>query len=130
MIEKNILTMAIIAIALLSACNQIEAEKELVKKISTRAGELTLRYENGRTTLSGTLQRSTPCVEWIVEIATTEDLPISNVNMEIFNKNKGVICIQVVGDPQSIQELVASVSENTKYTIKFEDEIIFAGKLN
>lgn len=115
--------------ALISACAQIETEKELVKKISTRAGELELKYENGQATLSGTLQRSTPCVDWAVSTITTKDIPISQANINIFNKNKGAICIQVLGEPQEIKETIEQVSENTKYNVKFEDNAVFDGKL-
>ena len=130
MIQKNILILAIaIVVILLSACNQIEAQKELVKKISTRAGELTLKYENGQTNLSGTLQRSTPCMNWAVKVSSTKDLPISSVSIDIFDSNKGAICIQVLGEAQDIKETIAQVSENTEYTIKFEESEVFSGKL-
>ena len=128
MIQKNILVLAIISMSLLSAC-QIETQKELVKKISTRAGELELKYENGQAALSGTLQRSTPCVNWVVETATTKDLPISNANIRIYNKSKDAICIQVLGEPQEIKETIIQVSENTIYAVTFEDEELFSGKL-
>ena len=128
MIQKNILVLAIISIVLLSAC-QIETQKELVKKISTRAGELTLKYENGQAILSGTLQRSTPCVNWTVQIGSTKDLPISSVNIGVFNSNKGAICIQVLGEPQEIKETIMQVSEKTEYAVTFEEELVFSGKL-
>ena len=128
MIQKNILVLAIISMSLLSAC-QIESQKELVKKIGTRAGELELKYENGQATLSGILQRSTPCVNWAVEIGSTKDLPISSVNIDIFDSNKGAICIQVLGEPQEIKETIVQVSEKTKYTVTFEEETLFSGKL-
>ena len=128
MIQKNILVLAIISMSLLSAC-QVEVQEEFVKNISTRAGDLTLKYENGQAILSGTLQRSTPCVNWSVEIAATKDLPISNVNINVYNNNKGAICIQVLGEPQEIKETIAQVSENTEYTVKFEEELVFSGKL-
>ena len=114
--------------SLLSAC-QIEVQEEFVKNISTRAGDLTLKYENGQAILSGTLQRSTPCVNWSVEIAATKDLPISNVNINVYNNNKDAICIQVLGEPQEIKETISQVSENTGYTVKFEEELVFSGKL-
>src|SRR3989344_1465139 len=129
MIQKNILVLAIVSLALISACAQTETQKELVKNISTRAGDLTLKYENGQAILSGTLQRSTPCVNWSVEIAATKDLPISNVNINVYNNNKGAICIQVLGEPQEIKETISQVSENTEYTVRFEEELVFSGRL-
>ncbi len=101
----------------------------LLKKIPTRGGDLRLKYEKGVTTLSGILTRSTPCVHWTVEIKT-EDSPISQVTIDIFNSNKGAICIQVLGEPQEIYEEINSVSEETEYTIKIEQEVVFEGKLN
>ena len=128
MIQKNTLVLAIISMSLLSAC-QVEVQEEFVKNISTGAGDLTLKYENGQATLSGTLQRSTPCVNWSVETITTKDLPISNVNIKIYNNNKDTICIQMLGEPQEIMETIAKVSENTAYAVAFEEETLFSGKL-
>ena len=117
-----------ISMSLLSAC-QIETQKDLIKNISTRAGDLTLKYENGQATISGILQRSTPCVNWSVEITATKDLPISTVNIRVYNNNKDAICIQMLGEPQEIKETIVQVSENTKYAVTFEDEAVFDGKL-
>lgn len=130
MIQKNILVWVIVLLALLSACSQIETQKELVKKISTRVGELTLKYENGQTILSGILQRSTPCVNWTVTVGGTDDLPSSNLFIDIFDSNKGAICIQVLGEPQEIKEAIAQVSKNTIYVITLEEVEVFSGKLN
>lgn len=133
--QKIILVaMAIISLVLLSACNQSEEQKlpkELVKKISTRAGELTLKYENNKATLSGELFRGTPCVSWKVDVITTKDLPTSQVNINIYdeNRNKDIVCIQVVAEPQQVSRIIENVNENTKYKITFEDEIIFKGTL-
>ena len=131
MIQKNILALAIISLALLSACAQIETPKEIAKKITTRAGELTLKYNNGQATLSGSLFRSTPCVSWKVNVITTKDLPISQVDVNIYdeNRNKDIVCIQVVAEPQEIYEVIENVSGNTEYTIKFEEAMVFSGKL-
>lgn len=132
MIQKNSQAWMITFIAigiLISACAQLEAPKELSKKINTRAGELTLKFENVQATLKGTLQRATPCVDWNVKVISTKDIPISEVNINIFDKNKGVICIQMIGEPQEINEVIKNVDENTKYIVSFEDETVFEGKL-
>lgn len=105
-----------------------EINKEMT--IETRAGQLTLSYHDGKAALSGILNRGTPCVNWTVEITATKDLPTSNVNINIFNSNKDVICIQVVGEPQKIKETIIQVSENTKYTVIFEDKTVFSGTLS
>lgn len=133
--QKTILVLvtSIISVLLLSACNQLEEQKpskELAKKITTRAGELTLKYEDGKAVLSGTLKRSTPCVNWTVRVGGTKDLPRSEINIRIFDSNKDVICIQMVGEPQEINEIIEDVSKNTKYIINFEDKIVFEGKIN
>ncbi len=103
------------------------------KIIKTSAGELTLKYKNNQAVLSGELFRSTPCVSWKLVIITTKDLPISEVNIAIYdenkrNENEEMVCIQVVGEPQQINE-ITQASEKTNYKITFEDEIIFEGKL-
>lgn len=126
------MTAAIIAIILISACNQIGMqEKTLTQKIDTGKGELALKYENNQTVLSGELFRGTPCVSWKVGTAVTKDLPISQVNINIYdeNKNKDIVCIQVVAEPQQINEVIKNVDKNTKYKITFENEVVFEGKL-
>lgn len=129
--RQNIFILAIAITAILASACEIEMqEKELAKKISTRAGELALRYENGQTTLSGTLQRSTPCVNWAVQTGGTNDLPRSEITIKIFNSNKDAICIQMLGEPQEISEKIEGVSENTEYTVSLEEDIIFSGKLD
>ena len=105
-------------------------DDELSKTIQTRAGDLSLAYKDGTAILSGILQRSTPCVNWTADIISTADFPISNVNINIYNANFAVMCIQVVGEPQDVEWEINQVSENTNYHIKFEDKVIFSGKLN
>lgn len=100
------------------------------RRIPTEKGNLELSYENSVTTLSGMLSRSTPCVNWTVEIGGTKDLPRSEVTINIYNKNKNVICVQVLGQPQEINAQIENVSENTKYEIKLENEIVFSNELN
>ena len=130
MIQKNILICLIISMTLLSAC-QIETQKELVKKISTRTGELTLSYENGQAALSGKLERSTPCVSWKVYVPIplipVEDALMMNIFDE--NKNKDIVCIQVVAEPQEIFMEFPYETEKTVYSIYFEGELVFSGKL-
>ena len=107
--------------------NNNTAMKETM--IKTRAGGLALMNNDGNVILTGTLQRATPCVNWTVDVITTKDLPISNVNIYIFDSNKGAICIQILGEPQEIKEAIAQVSEETKYTVTFEEAGVFSGKL-
>ncbi|MBI4452260.1 hypothetical protein HY637_02425 [Candidatus Woesearchaeota archaeon] len=122
---------AIISILLFSACNPAETQKTLTREIDTGKGELTLKYENSQAVLSGELFRGTPCVSWKVDVITTKDLPISQVNINIYdeNKNKDIVCIQVVAEPQEINKVIEGVSENTKYIINFEDKVVFDGKI-
>lgn len=126
-ITKFIMGLFLIAF-LIIACKPAEEIKNLEKKINTNKGELTLKYENGKATLSGILSRSTPCVDWNVNIDGTKDSTSRIVEFNIFNKNKGAICIQVLGEPQEINAS-ASASEQTTYTVKLEDKIVFEGKL-
>ena len=104
--------------------------KEPETTIETGKGELKLAYKDNKSILSGTLKRSTPCVNWTVQIGGTKDLPRSQVAIDIFDRNKGVICIQMLGEPQEIYEEIISVSEETEYTVKIEQEVVFEGKLN
>ena len=104
-------------------------QEKLQKTIQTERGDIALSYENGKTKLSGSLMRSTPCVEWDMKIISTKDLPISHVNILIFDKNKGIVCVQVLGDPQGINTEISSTSERTVYGVKLEDDIIFSGGL-
>ena len=103
--------------------------KEPEKTIETEKGQLKVSYKDSKAILSGTLDRSTPCINWTVQIGGTKDLPRSQVTINIFDKNKGVICIQMLGEPQEIYEEIDSVSEETKYTVKIEQELVFSGKL-
>jgi hypothetical protein len=99
-----------------------------VRKIATPAGELSLSHKDGQAHLEGVLQRSTPCVEWVVDIKATTHLPVFSVDFTIFDKNKGVICIQILGEPQEIVA-AAQASENTHYRVIFEADVVFSGTL-
>ena len=117
---------------IIAACKPVSIplnEIELSKTIGTGKGNLVLKYENGKATLSGVLQRSVPCVNWTADITSTKDLPISNVNINIYNANFAVMCIQVVGEPQDVEWEINQVSENTNYHIKFEDNAVFNGQI-
>ena len=54
----------------------------------------------------------------------------SNVTIKIFDSNKGVICIQVLGEPQEIYKVIEDVSENTNYEVIFENGRIYKGEFN
>lgn len=120
---------AIALVVLIASCNQSTGTLKFEKTIATRAGEIKLKYESGIATLSGTLSRSTPCVDWKIVVSGTDDIPPSRVIFDIFNANKGVICIQVLGEPQAINA-TAAASEETHYTVKLEDEVVFSGRLH
>ena len=120
-----------------------QVDKEIQKTIETEKGELKLNYKENKTNLerstpykynkallTGTLERSTPCVNWTVRIGGTKDMQRSQVTINIFNSNKEAICIQVLGEPQEIYEKIFDVSEETEYTVKIEQEVVFEGKLN
>lgn len=98
------------------------------RTITTPVGELVLSYINGQARLEGILQRSTPCVEWEVRIGGTDDLPRSFAEFMVLDKNKGVICIQIIGEPQEILA-VSPAFEQTRYRVLFEGEEVFSGAL-
>jgi len=106
------------------------ASQSVTKIIPTSKGELALSYDDGTATLSGTLQRSTPCVDWRVNVVMTEDIPSSLVRFQIYDANNGAICIQVLGTPQTIKATAtAKVGKDTHYEVSLEDDVVFSGKL-
>ena len=108
-------------------CSPIKTSSS--KEIDTGKGRLTLTYENGKAILKGKLERSTPCIGWEVKKMSTADSPISKVTFGINSKTTGEVCIQVVSEPQDINEEVSGVSENTNYGIIFNNKEIFSGML-
>lgn len=101
----------------------------LSKIIPTHQGSLTLRYENGVATLSGTLTRSTPCVEWKINVSGTKDLPPSQVSFSVIKTSTGDMCIQTLGKPQDISAS-SPAGPNTYYNVKLEEDmVVFSGKL-
>jgi hypothetical protein len=100
----------------------------LTKNIPTSRGELALDFDDGTATLSGVLQRSTPCVDWLVNVMMTKDKPPSQVEFQIYDANKDAICIQVLGKPQTVKA-TAPAGQDTFYKVMLEDEVVFSGKL-
>lgn len=47
----------------------------------------------------------------------------------MFDKNKGVICIQVLGEPQEITA-TSMAGANTHYNVLLEEELVFSGILD
>src|SRR3989344_49712 len=66
------------------------------KTIPTDAGDLILTFKDGTATLEGTLARSTPCVEWNIDVTSTKDLPPSSIHFSVTKKSTAEICIQVL----------------------------------
>ena len=124
---KLILTALVISIAVI-ACSTKETKNK--KIIPTERGNLTFSFENGMAILSGTLSRSTPCVNWTVEVDGAKDLPRSQIYISIINRNKAQICIQVLGKPQEINAKIGDISKDTHYVVKLEDKELFSGMLN
>ncbi|PIR87091.1 MAG: hypothetical protein COU11_02575 [Candidatus Harrisonbacteria bacterium CG10_big_fil_rev_8_21_14_0_10_49_15] len=108
---------------------------EITRQIETGIGELTLRYEPetnqfGTLTLTGTLARGTPCVDWQVAGMATMDYPTSNINVEIKNANPDAICIQVVGEPQEIHFSASNIAHSANISITFAGKAVFSGQIN
>ena len=98
--------------------------------IATRLGEITLTSADGEVRLAGVLGRSTPCVDWQVEIATSGSSHASpTIEFRIRDRNRGVICAQILGQSQEIRA-VANVSANTEIRVRLEEEIIFEGRFD
>lgn len=101
--------------------NQTKKASEAI--INTQAGYLTLRYRDGKAELSGTLQRSTPCVNWQVKSIVMESYP-EQVRFEIYDASTSQMCVQMLGEPQAISSSVG-VSADASYKVYFEDELVF-----
>ena len=101
--------------------------KGLRTVIQTRAGDLSLGYADGKVTLQGTLQRSTPCVNWQIDAIVMESFP-EQVQFSIMDKSTAEMCVQVLGKPQDVYA-EAQVSEQSKITVLFKEETVFDGQL-
>ena len=95
--------------------------------IFTRAGDLILSYADGNVTLSGTLQRSTPCVDWKITVSILESFP-EQVIFDIEDGSTAEMCIQVLGEPQGVYA-THQASENALFTVRFQGEELFEGTL-
>ncbi len=101
--------------------------KGLRTTINTRMGDLTLSYAEGKAVLQGTLDRSTPCVNWQVDTLIAESFP-EQVRFSIIDKSTAEMCIQVLGEPQDVYA-EAQVSEEAMITVLFREETVFEGQL-
>jgi hypothetical protein len=95
--------------------------------INTRMGDLTLSYVEGKAILQGTLDRSTPCVNWQVDTLIAESYP-EQVRFSVVDKSTAEMCIQVLGEPQEVYA-EAQVSEQARITVLFREETVFEGQL-
>ena len=96
-------------------------------RVRTRLGELTLSLTNDTLTLEGRLLRPTPCVDWQVEVEAEgrADEP-SRLEFRVVDKNRGALCIQVLGEPQRISA-TAKASADTRIEVFLEDDEVFEG---
>lgn len=101
----------------------------LAQAISTQYGVLTLRYADGRATLTGTLARSTPCIEWSGSVAGTEDDPPSRVEFTLTRTATADICIQVLGAPYEVS-LESKAGIGTHYTVRVAGATVFSGPVS
>lgn len=102
-------------------------ERFLSRNIDTGRGLLTLTYDRSRATLAGELSRPTPCVDYQVTVREGESL--DRVEFIITDIRKGVVCIQVLGEPQRISA-TASAKIATTYVVQLEDNLVFQGRLD
>ena len=109
--------------------SSMQPGKLMTHAINTPKGTLSLSFKEGSAILEGELMRSTPCVDWQVTIGGTKDSPSSRVEFNILDKNKGVICIQVLGKAQKITA-TSSASERTHFEVTLEGKILFSGTLS
>lgn len=103
-------------------------DQEKTVTVKTDQGDLALAYKNDILTLSGTLMRSTPCINWNVDTTITKDKPPSNVTFAITSKSTAEVCIQVLGTPQEIKASTEA-AQNANIQITLNGKIVFNGKL-
>ena len=115
--KKNaqLIMLPVISMILLVSCQN--ASYTIVKTLKTPYGDLKIIYNDGIAVLNGSLPRSTPCVYYTTEISGSKDSPISRIDIGIFKKTKGEVCIQVLGEPQQIYEKIEGVSDKTEYVL-------------
>ena len=100
------------------------------KEIITPKGSLFLTYSQGKSTITGALDRISSCTKYDLQIISTKDMPISNVNINIDDNKCAELIEGEKTEPQEISMEIPSVSENTHYTFTFEKtEKLFDGKL-
>lgn len=100
----------------------------LQREIQTQYGDLLLKYQNGVATLTGSLMRSTPCIEWSSSVSATKDVPPSQVDFRLIRKSTADICIQVLGEPHQVS-LQSPAGPNTNYKVLINETLVFSGKL-
>lgn len=141
--ENDDLCLNIIDKKELKEADSNETKSSTSKMIDTGKGVLTISHKDGKATLKGKLERSTPCVNWSVEVSQitawpmpvkgaeniTNTEPYNEVTIRIFNKNTNVICIQVLGEPQEVNTVIEDIGGDTNYEVYFEDKEIFSGKI-
>jgi len=96
--------------------------------IPTSAGDLTVRYENGAATISGTLARGTPCINWHIEMKTEGGNPSDRVTFDVISESTAAVCIQVEGEPQTVSASAAA-GVTTTYTVRLNGTTVFDGRL-
>lgn len=98
------------------------------RTIPTSYGNLTLRYENGATTLSGTLSRGTPCIDWRARASASGSNPPTAIQFDVDPVSTADVCIQVEGAPQAVTASTPAAA-NARYVIRVRNEIVFSGTL-
>lgn len=112
-----------------SGGSEAEDGTEAAATIKTSVGDINLNYKDGNLTLSSTLFRSVPCINWKVQTTITKDMPPSNVTFDITKESTAELCIQVLGQPQTISATTLA-AKDANITVKLEGKVVFEGKLN
>ena len=97
--------------------------------IETLYGSLVLSYESSESSarIEGTLNRPTPCHDWVVQTSgnASEEIVFA---ISLREPSPGEVCAQVIS-PEVISTMVQGASPSTIYTVLMQGEIVFQGQL-
>lgn len=108
--------------------NNDDRNESVNENIKTEKADLQLNFQAGLLTLSGTLMRSTPCINWSVVTTATKDFPPSQVTFSLTKRSTSEICIQVLGKPQEVKVSSPS-SAKAKVIVQIEGITVFTGNV-
>ncbi len=99
------------------------------RTVTTQYGDLLLAVHNdGTARLTGELFRSTPCISWDGDVISTLSFPPTDVNFSFTRAETAEVCIQVLGEPYTVN-LMSSSGPDTTFAVSINGETIWSGKM-